>query len=97
MIVPVRVEMWGRGERFGYAPLPDGTTYAFASVDAPEGAMGERAEDLRRRFADWPDPVPRLLAAMDPGEVLHDDLYDLPPLRTYVSGCPCCSAMRHTR
>ncbi len=28
-------EWWGRGERFGYAPLPDGRIYVFATANAP--------------------------------------------------------------
>ncbi len=39
---PVQVgaafESWGRGERFGCAPLQDGRVYCFAVANAPEGA-----------------------------------------------------------
>jgi 2-polyprenyl-6-methoxyphenol hydroxylase-like FAD-dependent oxidoreductase len=31
-------ECWGRGERFGYAPLPDGRIYVYATANAQEGA-----------------------------------------------------------
>jgi 2-polyprenyl-6-methoxyphenol hydroxylase-like FAD-dependent oxidoreductase len=41
---------------------------------------------VRRRFADWPDPIPALLAAVPEGGVLRHDVYDLPPLETYVRG-----------
>jgi 2-polyprenyl-6-methoxyphenol hydroxylase-like FAD-dependent oxidoreductase len=79
-------ETWGRGERFGYAPLPDGRVYAFASVNAPEGARAEGLAGLRRRFGGWHEPIPSLLDAVDEAAVRHDDLYELPPLRTYVAG-----------
>lgn len=79
-------ETWGRGERFGYAPLPDGRVYAFASVNAREGAPDEGLAGLRRRFGAWHEPIPSLLAAVDEAAVHHEDLYELPPLRTYVAG-----------
>lgn len=86
--VPVRegVEVWGRGSRFGYAPLPDGRVYCFAAVNAPEGAADEGLTGLRRRFGGWCEPVPELLNAVDEEAVLHHDLYELPPLASYVSG-----------
>jgi 2-polyprenyl-6-methoxyphenol hydroxylase-like FAD-dependent oxidoreductase len=79
-------ESWGRGERFGYAPLPDGRVYWFAVANAPEGARDDGLAGLRRRFGGWHDPIPALLQAADPGAVLHHDLYELPPLKTYSSG-----------
>jgi 2-polyprenyl-6-methoxyphenol hydroxylase-like FAD-dependent oxidoreductase len=86
--VPVRegVELWGRGERFGYAPLPDGRVYCFAAVNAPEGADDEGLAGLRRRFGGWHGPVPELLDAVDEEAALHHDLYELPPLASYVAG-----------
>ena len=86
--VPVgeTVESWGAGERFGYVPLADGRVYCFATANAPEGADGGGLAGLRRRFAGWHDPIPALLEAADPGAVLHDDLYELPPLAAYTSG-----------
>ena len=86
--VPVTeaAESWGRGERFGYAPLPDGRIYCYATANAPEGAADGGLAGLARRFGSWHAPIPALLAAADPGAVLHHDLYELPPLSTYVSG-----------
>jgi 2-polyprenyl-6-methoxyphenol hydroxylase-like FAD-dependent oxidoreductase len=86
--VPVdeTVESWGAGERFGYLPLADGRVYCFATANAPEGADNGGLAGLRRRFAGWHDPIPALLEAADPGAVLHDDLYELPPLAAYTSG-----------
>jgi 2-polyprenyl-6-methoxyphenol hydroxylase-like FAD-dependent oxidoreductase len=86
--VPVTemTEWWGRGERFGYAPLTDGRIYVYATANAPEGARDGGLTELRRRFGRWHHPIPALLEAADPGSVLHHDLYDLPPLQTYASG-----------
>lgn len=79
-------ESWGRGERFGYAPLPDGRIYCYATANAPEGAAGGGLAGLRRRFGGWHDPIPALLDAASDDTVLHHDLYELPPLSTYISG-----------
>jgi len=79
-------ESWGRGERFGYARLPDGRIYCYATANAPQGAGDGGLAGLARRFGGWHDPIPALLAAAQPGAVLHHDLYELPPLKTYTSG-----------
>jgi 2-polyprenyl-6-methoxyphenol hydroxylase-like FAD-dependent oxidoreductase len=86
--VPVdgSAESWGRGERFGYAALPDGHVYCFAVANAPEGARGEGLAGLRRRFGSWHNPIPALLEAADESGVLHDDLYELPRLPAYTAG-----------
>jgi 2-polyprenyl-6-methoxyphenol hydroxylase-like FAD-dependent oxidoreductase len=79
-------ESWGRGERFGYAPLPDGRVYCYATANAPEGAPSGGLTELKARFGGWHDPLPALLDATTPDAVLHHDLYDLPPLKTYTVG-----------
>jgi len=86
--VPVTetAEWWGRGERFGYAPLPDGRIYVYATANAAEGASDGGLPELHRRFGGWHHPIPALLDAADPGAVLHHNLYELPPLTTYTSG-----------
>lgn len=79
-------EAWGRGERFGYAPLPNGRVYCFAAITEPRGIAGAPVEELRQRFAGWHAPVPDLLDAVPADAVLHHDLFDLPRLATFVSG-----------
>ena len=79
-------ESWGSGARFGYAPLPDGRIYCFATANAPEGATDGGLSGLRCRFSGWHEPIPALLDAADQDAVLHDDLYELPPLKSYTSG-----------
>ena len=86
MPVKEAAESWGRGQRFGYAPLPDGRIYCYATANAPEGDPGGGLAGLRRRFGGWHDPIPALLDAADPEAVLHHDLYELPPLPSFVSG-----------
>ncbi|MGW7054770.1 FAD-dependent monooxygenase [Streptomyces sp. NPDC054887] len=79
---------WGRGERFGYTALPGGRAYCFATASLPEGTASRTSEyaELVRRFGSWPDPVPGLLAAVPAEAVLRHDLYDLPPLTSFVHG-----------
>ncbi len=79
-------ESWGAGERFGFVPLPDGRIYCFATANAAAGEDGGGLAGLRRRFGGWHDPIPALLAAASPDAVLHDDLYELPPLPAYAAG-----------
>jgi 2-polyprenyl-6-methoxyphenol hydroxylase-like FAD-dependent oxidoreductase len=77
---------WGRGDRIGFTSLPGGRFYCFAAAAVPEGSAGGAGEHaaLRHRFGDWPHPIPALLAAVPEDGVLRHDVYDLPPLSTYV-------------
>ena len=52
----------------------------------PQGAPGGGLAGLVSRFGGRHDPIPALLAAADPGAVLHHDLYELSPLATYTCG-----------
>lgn len=79
-------ESWGRGDRFGFAPLADGRVYCFAATNAREGAEGGGIDELRARFGHWHDPVPALLAAVEDEDLLYNDIFDLPPLDTFVRG-----------
>jgi 2-polyprenyl-6-methoxyphenol hydroxylase-like FAD-dependent oxidoreductase len=79
-------ETWGAGQRFGYARLPDRRVYCYATASVPAGQDGGGLAGLRRRFGGWHDPIPALLAAADEAAVLHDDLYELPPLPSYTAG-----------
>lgn len=84
-------ETWGRGEQVGFLPQQDGRVYLFAVAKVPAGGHspdGELAE-LHRRFLSWPDPIPALLSAARPEAVLRHDTYELPKLRSYVSGRAC--------
>ncbi|MEU9916535.1 FAD-dependent monooxygenase [Streptomyces sp. NPDC051001] len=71
-------ETWGRGRLWGTHPLKDGRVYAYAAALAPagEGAPDERAE-LVRRYGDWHDPVPAVLAAARPEDVLRHDVHHI--------------------
>ncbi|MGV0835144.1 FAD-dependent oxidoreductase [Mycolicibacterium thermoresistibile] len=66
------------GREFGHVPLGSGHTYWFATMRAPAGSAASEGElvYLQRRFARWSEPIPTLLAASRPDEVLRTDVYD---------------------
>ncbi|MFH5821576.1 FAD-dependent oxidoreductase [Georgenia sp. AZ-5] len=77
---------WGAGAEFGIVPLADGRVYWFAAARAPEGRRGtDELAEVRARFGGWHGPIPDLLAAARPEDVLRHDLYELarplPPCR----------------
>ncbi|WP_424856855.1 FAD-dependent monooxygenase [Streptomyces sp. SAI-170] len=81
-------ESWGRGRIWGSHPLKDGRVYAYAAALAPAGerAPDERAE-LLRRYGDWHDPIPAILAAARPEDVLRHDVHHIArPLPAYHRG-----------
>ncbi|MGX4693477.1 FAD-dependent oxidoreductase [Streptomyces sp. JNUCC 63] len=81
-------ETWGRGCLWGTHPLKDGRVYAYAAAVTPAGqrADDEKAE-LLRRFGDWHDPIPAVLAAARPEDVLRHDVHHIAePLPAYHRG-----------
>lgn len=81
-------ETWGRGRIWGTHPLKDGRVYAYAAAVAPPGghASDERAE-LLHRYGDWHDPIPAVLAAARPEDVLRHDVHHIvEPLPAYHGG-----------
>ena len=81
-------EVLGPGVEFGLVPLGSQSTYWFATERAPEGAVAPNGEltYLKERFASWAGPVPAVLAATDPTEVLRNDLYDRGQARQWSRG-----------
>ncbi|HVK26597.1 MAG TPA: FAD-dependent monooxygenase [Actinokineospora sp.] len=73
-------ETWGDALVFGAFPMGD-RLYAYAGALAPEG---ERGNDLGRLFAGWAEPIPSILAAVDPAAILRHDVYTQPPLDSFV-------------
>lgn len=82
-------ETWGRGALWGTQPLKDGRIYAYAAAVAPAGARAaddERAE-LLRRFGDWHRPIPAIIDAAGPGDVLRNDVHQMTdPLPAFHRG-----------
>jgi 2-polyprenyl-6-methoxyphenol hydroxylase-like FAD-dependent oxidoreductase len=81
-------EVLGPGVEFGHVPLGADRTYWFATERAPAGRAAPEGElsYLRARFASWADPIPAVLAATDPDDVLRNDLYDRDQARQWSRG-----------
>ncbi|MFC5909937.1 FAD-dependent monooxygenase [Streptacidiphilus monticola] len=79
---------WGRGTEFGHIAFRDGRAEWHAVLTGPPGIrFPDPLAELRRRFGDWHDPIPALLAATRPEAVLHHDVFELrTPLPTYTVG-----------
>lgn len=78
-------ESWGPGALFGITPRDGDLTNWFAAVRAPAGSTGG-LDDLRERYRHWHPAVRDVLDRVEPGTVLHHDLYESPRLPSYVSG-----------
>ncbi len=81
-------EVMGPAIEFGHVPLGADSTYWFATERAPEGRIAPHGEltYLLDTFGSWAEPIPTVLAATDPGRVLHNDLYDRDPARQWCRG-----------
>lgn len=81
-------EVLGPGIEFGHVPLGSDRTYWFATERAPAGQASPQGEldYLKARFASWAEPIPAVLAATDPKDVLRNDLYDRDQARQWSRG-----------
>jgi 2-polyprenyl-6-methoxyphenol hydroxylase-like FAD-dependent oxidoreductase len=82
-------ETWGAGARFGLLPLVGDRVYWYATRNASEhepDRMQARKAELLRLFGSWHTPIPELIAATDDTAILRNDLYDLPPMRSWTRG-----------
>lgn len=77
---------WGRGERIGFAALTGGRFYCFAAARGSADPSADPYEEMIGRFGGWPDPLPELLAAVPVGGVLRHEVYEAPPLSSFVRG-----------
>ncbi|WP_124712368.1 FAD-dependent oxidoreductase [Mycolicibacterium nivoides] len=81
-------ETMAPGMEAGHVPLGTDHTYWFATQRAPQGHTNDDGElsHLQRIFGSWADPIPAVLAATDPEQVLRNDLYDRTPARRWARG-----------
>ncbi|MEU8033954.1 FAD-dependent monooxygenase [Streptomyces sp. NPDC049099] len=79
---------WGGGAEFGHIAFADGRAEWHAVLTAPAGVRHpDPLGMLRRRFGAWHDPIPALLEATRPEDVLHHDIHELAtPLGSFVAG-----------
>ncbi|PXX10499.1 FAD-dependent oxidoreductase [Mycolicibacterium moriokaense] len=81
-------EVLGPGIEFGHVPLGPDLTYWFATERAEAGQDSSTLElrYLKARFASWADPIPAVLAATNPDEILRNDLYDRAEAKRWSRG-----------
>jgi 2-polyprenyl-6-methoxyphenol hydroxylase-like FAD-dependent oxidoreductase len=81
-------ETWGRGLRFGMAPLRDGRVYWFAVATMPADApIADEFTRVRELFGSWHEPIPALLDATDPAVIFRLPINDLArPLPSFRRG-----------
>lgn len=81
-------ETMGIGSEFGHVPLGPHHTYWFGTERQPEGRASPRDElsYLQSRYGSWAQPIPELLAATDPADILRTDLYDRAQARQWARG-----------
>ncbi|MFF4249238.1 FAD-dependent monooxygenase [Streptomyces sp. NPDC001822] len=82
-------ETWGRGALWGSHPMKDGRIYAYAAAAVPAGgrAPDDEKAELLRRYGDWHDPIPGIIASVGPGDVLRHDVHHLAdPLPAFHRG-----------
>lgn len=81
-------ETMGPGTEFGHVPLGSDHTYWFGTERGPEGGTSPDGElsYLRLKYGSWADPIPALLAATDPADVIRNDLYDREAARQWSRG-----------
>ena len=76
----------GRGQQVGLLPLPDERVYWFVIVnsDQPNKQFADEQAEVLRLVKGWHPPIPALVKATPPEQVLHNDIVDLDPLETFV-------------
>lgn len=85
----VFIETWGRMGRFGLVPLPDNRVYWFACVNAKARDSQLKTftvPNLMKVFDGYHEPIPGVLAQTSDHQMLHHDIYDLPPIGRFVFG-----------
>jgi 2-polyprenyl-6-methoxyphenol hydroxylase-like FAD-dependent oxidoreductase len=81
-------EYLGRGEVLGIAPLSRRRVYWYAAhrAEEPRGDSALELEALRARHASWAEPIPSLLAATAPADLLRHELFDRPAAEVWGHG-----------
>ncbi|OYD71062.1 FAD-dependent monooxygenase [Rhodococcus sp. OK302] len=70
----------GAGTEFGIVPLGNGRLYVFAATRLSKETPDPSLDD----FLDWPGPIPQLISAVAPEQILRHDIRDLPALPSFV-------------
>ncbi|MES2176349.1 MAG: FAD-dependent monooxygenase [Gemmatimonadota bacterium] len=82
-------ELWAPGRRFGFGAIATDEVYWFTAMDTEAGQREDPLHlhaRLTALYADFPAPVPALIAATEPADIIHTDLFDFVPMRPWHRG-----------
>jgi 2-polyprenyl-6-methoxyphenol hydroxylase-like FAD-dependent oxidoreductase len=82
-------ESWGAGSRFGIVPLAGKRIYWFACLNAGANDQQKRAyriENLLQHFAEFHDPVSKVLMRTRNEQLIWSDIIDLEPIKKFSFG-----------
>lgn len=77
-------ETWGPGAMFGVTPTGRDTTNWYACVRGDRALPPPHLPQLRQRLGGWHEGVQAVLSRVAEEAVLHHELVETPPLRSYV-------------
>lgn len=82
-------ETWGNKGRFGMTPLVGNKIYWYACINSPaNNKVFSRytIKDLQQNFADYHDPITRVLAETKDQQLIWNDIIDIKPLKNLAFG-----------
>lgn len=82
-------ESWGCGARFGIVRIDRERVYWFSTANTEAGRRLSPAESksfLLDYFKGWHHPVEHLISSTPPEHILHNDIYDIEPIRKWHRG-----------
>lgn len=82
-------ESWGCGARFGIVRVDRERVYWFSTANTPAGQKLSPAENkslLLKLFKGWHHPVEQLIESTPAETILHNDIYDLAPMKSWSRG-----------
>jgi 2-polyprenyl-6-methoxyphenol hydroxylase-like FAD-dependent oxidoreductase len=82
-------ESWGKGKRFGIAPIGQGRCYWYATANRPAGWSDDPADRrklLLELFGDWHKPVTDLISAASSEEIIAGPICDRVARRQWGRG-----------
>ena len=79
---------FGKGAEFGHVPMSDRHTYWFVTERTPAGGKLAATDlpYLKNKYSSWTAPIPDVLAATDPADVVRHDIYDRSRADTWARG-----------
>lgn len=79
-------DFWGAGERFGCVPIRPDLVYWAAAQARPLSEARSRPDmrkEIEQLFAQWPEPVTRIIRATSENAIRLIAVHDLEPLQTW--------------